>query len=99
MGSNLSRELADGIDAVEITLHQQIAIQLQSNHYPPITLSMVEPCIKAIEAFNEDDSERQIDLPAGITWRGQYTAPASAIVKGHHLEPWVNNSDEDDDEF
>ena len=97
MGGNLSRELANGIDGVEITLQQQIAIQLQSNHYPPVPLSMIEPCIKAIEACNEGNSDALIDLPAPIVWRGQSQAPAGAIVEGHHLDAWLSSDEDYDD--
>lgn len=98
MGSNLSNEMADGTLAemgIVLTMEDQIAIQLTSNHYPPVPRSMVQPCIDAIDACNEDDSNRQIELPEGITWRNQTTAPAYAIVEGHHLDAWVNNYDEE----
>lgn len=100
MGNNLSTELAE-MD-LGLSLENSIAIQLQSNHYPPVPLSMVEPCIEAIEACNEDDHARLIKLPIDgtdrngepfqITWRGNDHAPAWAIVEGHHLESWVNHS-------
>ena len=50
---------------------------------------MVQPCIYAIEACNEECYNRMIELPDGILWRGQSSAPAHAIVEGHHLEPWL----------
>jgi hypothetical protein len=88
MGSNLATELADGIG--DLSLQQQITIQLTSNHYPPIPTSMVEPCIDAIYAVNEGDSGRLIDLPSGVLWKNQETAPAYAIVEAHHLDPWCD---------
>ena len=93
MGNNLSRELADGIDGVQISLKDAIAIQLRSNHYPPVPLSMVEPCISAIDACNADDSELLIALPDGVSWRGKESAPAWAIVESHHLEFWVSQDE------
>ena len=97
MGSNLSNEMADGTLedlGISLTLEDQITIQLRSNHYPPVPYSMVQPCINAINACNEDDSNRQIELPEGVTWRNQTTAPAYAIVEGHHLEAWVSYEDD-----
>lgn len=54
---------------------------------------MIEPCIRAIEAVREGDSEREIALPEGVSWRGREAAPAHAIVEGHHLETWCYDED------
>ena len=96
MGSNFANEMADGTLedlGISLSLEDQITIQLRSNHYPPVPHSMVQPCIEAILACNEDESDRQIELPEGVLWRGQTTAPAYAIVEGHHLEAWVDYGD------
>jgi len=85
MGSMMSHDLAENV----VDIRQSIAIQLRSNHYPPVPLSMVEPCIEAIYACSDEDYDKQIALPEGVTWRGNTTAPASAIVEGHHLEAWL----------
>ena len=89
MGNNLSTELAEGL--FDISLEQQIAIQLRSNHYPPVPLTMVEPCIQAIVAYNDGESNKQIPLPEGVTWRGKESAPAHAIIEGHHLHAWCES--------
>lgn len=106
MGNNFATEMTDGTLedlGIHLTLEDQIRIQLRSNHYPPVPLSMVEPCIEAIEACNDYDSCRLIQLPTDgldrngepfqITWRGSNKAPAWAIVEGHHLESWVMNEE------
>jgi len=85
MGSNTSKDLAENV----IDIRTSIAIQLRGNHYPPVPLSMVEPCIEAIYACSDEDYDKQIALPEGVTWKGKTTAPAWAIVEGHHLEPWL----------
>jgi hypothetical protein len=94
MGSNFAHELADGTLGT-ITLADQIAIHLRSNHYPPVPLSMVQPCIEAIDAYWSGEHLQQIDLPEGINWRGNNTAPAWALIEGHHLEAWVNEYEKD----
>ena len=83
MGNNMSQDLAENV----IYIRQSIAIQLQSNHYPPVPLSMVEPCIEAIYAVSDGLTHKQIQLPKGVKWRGHPAAPAYTIVEGHHLEP------------
>lgn len=97
MGSNLSNEMTDGtLEAlgIDLTLEEQITIQLRNNHYPPVPYSMVQPCIDAIQACNEDESNRLINLPEDVEWRGKNQAPAHAIVEGHHLWNWVVNDDD-----
>lgn len=86
MGSNLSTELAEGLFDIDLT--QQIAIQLRSNHYPPVPLSMVSPCIEAISLVRDGLHSSRVKLPEGVSWRGEDTAPADAIVDGHHLWAW-----------
>lgn len=109
MGNNFATEMTDGTLedlGIHLTLEQQISIQLTSNHYPPVPTAMIQPCIEAIQACNEDESNRLIQLPIDgvdrngepfqITWRGQDSAPAWAIVEGHHLDPWIYNYDDED---
>ena len=84
MGYNTSLDLA-----TELDLEVAIGYHLQGNHYPPVPLSMVEPCIEAIDAFYDEDYNREIALPEGVLWRGQVTAPASAIIEQHHLDAWL----------
>ena len=91
MGNNFATELAS-MD-LDLDLETAIGIHLQSNHYPPVPLSMVEPCIDAIDAYYDEDYNRLITLPAPITWRDQNTAPASAIVEAHHLHAWLVDCD------
>jgi len=88
MGYNTALDLSNELD-----LEVAIGYHLQGNHYPPVPLSMVEPCIEAIDAFYDEDYNREIALPQGVLWRGQVTAPASAIVEQHHLEAWLPEED------
>ena len=87
MGSNFAHDLADydlGLD-----LSTAIGIHLTANHYPPIPKSMVLPCIEAIEAYHDDDVDREIFMPEGVSYKGMDTAPAWAIIEQHHLEAWL----------
>ena len=84
MGSLQAQELSE-----MLSLEDGLAWHLRSNHYPPVPLEMIPVCIEAIQAYNQEDYDFQIDLPEGTTWRGEIQAPAWAIVDGHHLHPWV----------
>ena len=92
MGSNMATELADG--TLGLDMESAIAMHLRGNHYPPVPLSMVPVCIEAIDAYWEDDFNRAIELPEGISWRGETHAPAYAIIESHHLDAWCTE-DED----
>jgi len=98
MGSLQAAEMAE-----LMTIEDGLAWHLRSNHYPPVPLVMIQPCLEAIEAALAVDWHKQIKLPFDgerdgkpfqITWRGQDTAPAWAIIEGHHLDAWVTLDEE-----
>lgn len=84
MGYNTAVDLSNELD-----LEVALGYHLQGNHYPPVPLSMVQPCIEAIDAFYEEDYNREIEMPEGVTYKGRNTAPASAIIEQHHLNAWL----------
>ena len=92
MGINLATELAS--DEFSLGLEGSIAMHLRVNHYPPVPTSMVQPCIDAIDAYWEEDLNREIELPEGVSWRGSTTAPAYAIIDAHHLSQWCQEDEE-----
>jgi hypothetical protein len=95
MGSNMATELADG--TLGLDMESAIAMHLRGNHYPPVPLSMVEPCIEAIDAYWEDNVQKHIELPEGVSWRGESYAPAWALIEGHHLDAWCQDDYVDED--
>ena len=92
MGRNMATELANG--TLNLNMADSIAMHLRVNHYPPVPTSMVQPCIDAIDAYWEDDFNREIELPEGVLWRGTENAPAYAIIESHHLEAWCQYDEE-----
>ncbi len=85
MGSNMAYDLANS----ELDLEESIGYHLRANHYPPVPLSMVQPCIDAIDAYWNEDLDQEIQMPEGITYKGKTTAPAWAIIEQHHLDAWL----------
>jgi hypothetical protein len=83
-----------GIQDSVLDLETQIAYHLQGNHYPPVPLSMVQPCIDAIDAMYAEENDTPIALPEGVFYKGRTTAPAWAIVEQHHLDFWLPQDDE-----
>jgi len=90
IGDNMGHNFAEDLAGMTLPLEEAIGIHLRSNHYPPVPLSMVTPCIEAIDLCNAGDGGELVDLPEGISWKGEAQAPAYAIVEAHHLEPWVS---------
>jgi hypothetical protein len=90
MGFNTAMDFAENID---ITLEQAIGYHLQGNHYPPVPLSMVQPCIDAIDAYYDEDYDLEIEMPEGVFYKGKSTAPAWAIIEQHHLSAWLPEED------
>jgi hypothetical protein len=62
---------------------------LRSNHFPPVPLSMVPICEAAIDAANADEYDQRIDLPDGVSYRGDDTAPAWAVIEAYHLDDFL----------
>ena len=96
MGHNFALELSA---MSEMEIDSQIFAHLRYNFYPPITSSMVIPCVEAIEAYNEEDINREIEMPLGVSYRGKDTAPAWAIVEQHRLDPWLSQDDDYYEEY
>ena len=78
------------INLLDLTLEDKVGMHLRGNLYPPVPLSMVQPCVDAINACWNEDYFAEIELPEGVLWRGETFAPASAIVEGHRLDAWVS---------
>ena len=93
MGFLSALDISD--EALGIPLETQMSWHLQSNHYPPVPLSMVPVCIEAIDSYNEGHYYVEIELPDGIRYKGSDTAPAWAIVEQHHLDAWIIESELD----
>ena len=91
MGSLQAAEMAE-----MLSIEDGISWHLKFNHYPPVPSSMVQPCLDAIEACLDEDYERLIHLN-GSFWRGNDSAPAYAIVEGHHLQSWIELDEEYED--
>ena len=93
MGNNFATELADRDLFPELDLEMAIGYHLQGNHYPPVPLSMVQPCIDAIDAYYEDNYDKLIEMPEGVSYKGNTHAPAWAIIEQHHLDAWLPECD------
>jgi hypothetical protein len=87
--NKMGRMFAEDLSTMDISLEQSIGYHLQANHYPPVPASMVPVCIEAINAYNDGEYHRELELPEGVLWRNQTEAPAWAIIQSHHLDAWL----------
>ncbi len=93
MGSTQAQEFA-GLVKEGLELERALTWHLQYNHYPPVPLSFVEICKKAIDLANAGQWETLIGLPQGCSYKGRSKAPVSAVVQQHHLESFINSEEE-----
>jgi hypothetical protein len=93
-GEFMGHATAIDIKDTGLSLREQLTWHLRGNHYPPIPSSMVDPCILAVNLASNGEWDSRVELPEGITYRGEDSAPAHAIVEQHHLEAWVITDEE-----
>jgi hypothetical protein len=92
MGSIQAMEMAEMLD-----MDDALAWHLRSNHFPPIPLSMIEPCKEAIQNALEGNWMKLVSLPEGVGYKGLTAAPTHAIIEQHHLDAWVELDEEYED--
>lgn len=93
--SDSASELDDIDDQLEEISDQWklVAYHLQNNHYPPVPLSMVDTCIRAIEYAEQGEWNLEVMLPEGTTYKGSTHASVETIVESHHLHYFIKDSD------
>lgn len=89
MGRMFADDLAHLADDDAIDVGMALSLHLTTNHYPPVPTSMVPVCEQAIGFANSEDYEALVDLPDGVTWKGEEQAPTWAIVESFHLDSFI----------
>ena len=93
MGSMQASEMARLTD-----LDTALSWHLSSNHYPPVPASMVPVCKAALQAYEDEEYDREITLPKGVFYKGRPTAPAHAVFDAHHLESFLHVAEDFNEE-
>jgi hypothetical protein len=65
---------------------------LAHNHYPPVPAVMLPVCREAIRCAADGYWDVLVDLPEGVSYRGEDHAPVWAVVEQHHLAPFVEDA-------
>lgn len=94
----MGRLLAEELSELDTPLLRQIEVHLVSNFYPPVPAFMAQTCVDALNAYWEQNTNRMIDMPKGVSYKGSTSAPAWAIVEQHRLFPWLNEEEDYDSE-
>ena len=89
MGRLHAMEFASAVEEGAVNLDQALKWHFMSNHYPPIPGAMVAVCKEAIRLSELQDFEAMVELPDGISWKDQTSAPVRELVEVHHLEDFI----------
>ena len=92
--SNMGRITAEAFTELDVPLLKQITYHLSTNFYPPIPSFMAQTCVDAINAYLEKETNRLIDMPEGVSYKGSPSAPAWAIVEQHRLDSWLDSEED-----
>lgn len=87
-----------GIADTDISLEQQVSWHFSSNCYPPVPQMMVPVAVKAIEQILYSDGGELIQLPEGVSFRGETELNAYTIVENLYLWAFVHANLEGEDE-
>lgn len=69
-----------------------------SQHFPPYPAEFVPIARQAIDAANEDDYDRIIELPEGVEFRdGRTGVEAWRIIESFHLDSFIEQDEVWDD--
>jgi hypothetical protein len=82
--------VASALTELDVPLKKQIELHLTTNFYPPIPAFMAQTCVDALNAYLERDTNRMVDMPKGVSYKGSTSAPAWAIVEQHRLNAWLD---------
>lgn len=104
MGHSTAEGFASAADDGLTSLRTAISLNLTTNHYPPIPSAYVGPVVAAVEAVNEDEPERAIDITdvareSGMEPSladkvdGRLVVAASTLLSITHSWPFVSEDD------
>jgi hypothetical protein len=77
------------VERGEIGLRVALEWHLQSNHYPPVPMSMLPVCERAIKKARDGKWHFRVRLPKGCTFKGSIYAPVDEVVRGHNLDTFI----------
>jgi hypothetical protein len=98
MGAQSTRGILEAANSGLVSLPSEAILHwhLQSNHYPPLPVSLVPACQRAIELVAGDQGQTRVRLPKGLVGRdGRRSVVAEDLVEAVHLWDFVEAAVED----
>jgi hypothetical protein len=92
MGKRTAQDLAEQVSEGLSNLEAALIYHFRSNHYPPLPTSCIPVAIKIVKGEVSEDDD--VELPEGVTYRGQTTAPVRECIKAWHLSEFMLNPDD-----
>jgi hypothetical protein len=92
MGSQSTRGTLEAAGEGQAALPLGVLLHwhLTANHYPPLPVSLIPACRRAIDLAAEGDYDAKVRLPRGlITREGKRSLPVREIVQMAHLLDFV----------
>jgi hypothetical protein len=73
----------------ELSLEEKLSFHLALSFATPLNPFIIPSLLAAIDAVTSSDSDREIDLPEGVDFQGQPTAPARILFDEFQLRFFV----------
>ena len=92
MGAQSTRGMLEAVEQGLVSLPSEAILHyhLQSNHYPPLPVSLVPTCQRAIELVACEEGGRRVRLPKGLVGQdGRRSVVATDLVEAAHLWEFV----------
>ena len=91
MGTMRAMGFAEAAEDGLLDVRGAVDLHLTTNFYPPLRANFLPTAMAAIDAFDEEDGHRKIDLPDGVmhAHTNSNTMPAWQVVDNLHLEPFI----------
>lgn len=78
-----------GIAETDTTIEQMVSWHFSSNCYPPVPQIMVPVAVQAILMVLDEEGGDTVELPEGVSFRGDTEVNAYTIVENLHLWAFV----------
>jgi hypothetical protein len=85
--------------ASQTDLTTAVSWHLKANCYPPVPDVMIPICVEAIDLAICEEGNQYVELPEGVLYKGDTSAPAWAIVDNYRLGAIIDANLDADDEY
>ena len=84
----MGRQWIEGFLEMGVDADIALGYHLKANHYPPVSGDFIPACKKAIEAGNNGEQDKEIEMCNGKI------LTASRIIEGLHLDSFLEYDEE-----